>query len=193
MEQPQNVNAAMSLVLQQMKGLQDECPNRAFKKHLATVILPPTFNEHGLPVQGIWRESFIGEGCGSSRAYNIVTAVNKEGTVKRIPTLPGSTIADILLQKDGMLYAFTGATLALQAMGKPKCNEPGTITNTEFLKYEGDEATDAMPGRERRPWVEEWTVLECGTSLTIPIHFKPDATGTGITTKSEEIEARQRK
>jgi len=95
--------------------------------------------------------------------------------------LPGTSIADPILQRDAVPYAMTG----MAAIAPKDCKESPAI-NTKFKSWDSGELPDAK-GPGRRPWKEEWTVRLCGVSGVVPIHFVPDATGTTI--RSEALKA----
>lgn len=152
---------------------------------------PISFSKDGLPTAGAWRESLPVKGCGNDTILNFNFVVADDGTIKVLADLPGATHADRILQHDAVPYATTGASV--HAKGCPQF----IITNTHFDAFIVKPASTDAPAQkakpelprtpQSRPWRETWTVAGCGRKFDVPINFVPDATGTLITQKSEEI------
>lgn len=162
--------------------LPDGCAAPAFRVAAPVIVLRPArFDATGRPIAGIWHEWVEAAGCGRARRLNVMTiaAPNKAPSV--LPTLPGTTRADPLLQRDGLRYALIGAA----PLAAKDCKKVA-ITDTRFDAFEGTPAPDARPGFDPRPWRETWTVWACGKAIDVPIHFAPDATGTGIHVQPSE-------
>jgi hypothetical protein len=115
--------------------------------------------------------------------YFTATADEK---INAIVGLPGSTHADLTLQRNGVRYARMGA-MGAKNVGKD-CNH-FDVRNTKFESYGlADPATpDPGPGNRLRPWWETWTMIGCGQIIDVPIDFVPDATGTTIIQPSGAI------
>jgi hypothetical protein len=108
------------------------------------------------------------------------TFVRPDGNLQRSPMLPGSTIADILLQRDtaGMVYVNVAAHA-----GK-ECPRPQHfIEDTKFVRWDPTPIPNAKAGPNARAWDEEWTASACGKSIMLGVRFSPDATGTGFAVK----------
>ena len=111
-----------------------------------------------------------------SKTFFLFYYIVPVGSSSRTALLPGTTIADPLLQRDGIRYA----TLAAEANGpKPAGCNTVRVVDTAFGAY-GTPAPKARPGVDPRSWTENWTVDACGTSTLVKLSFLPDATGTTI-------------
>lgn len=129
---------------------------------------------------GAWKETVQATSCGKSRVHNVHTFVRPDGNLQRSPMLPGSTIADILLQRDtaGMVYVNVAAHA-----GK-ECPRPQHfIEDTKFVRWDPTPIPNAKAGPNARAWDEEWTASACGKSIMLGVRFSPDATGTGFAVK----------
>lgn len=166
--------------------LPGSCAAAAFRwTGLVSVQRPPRFDAGGQPIDGMWSEPVIATGCGVTRRLNVLTLAAPDKPPRQVGLLPGTTHADPLLQRDGLHYAFLGATLLAK-----DCKRI-IVTDTRFDDYEAPPAADAQPGRQPRPWRETWTLWACGTAIDMPIHFVPDATGTGIHVAPSEAQLRR--
>lgn len=136
----------------------------------------PTFNQAGVPVSGAWKLKTRWTGCGRSKTFNLFYNIVPGGQSSRTALLPGTTIADPLLQRDGIRYA----RLAAEANGakSPACTTVRVI-DTAFGAY-GAPAPNVRPGVDPRSWTENWTVDACGAATVVKLSFLPDATGTTI-------------
>ena len=123
----------------------------------------------GEPIAGEWREGLIASGCGAPITLNVLTQITAPATLATGFLLPGTTIADPVLQN----YA---QSFALKAAGglPPGCKD-GYVANTEFAGYESPNA-----GPKIGPWKEIWTLDLCGPPKRVLMHFIPDASGTTI-------------
>jgi hypothetical protein len=131
---------------------------------------PATFDSSGGIVAGAWRQIVTEEGCGTTRILNVFLFVQSPRQVGAVPMLPGTTHADLQLQRDAGRYVQIGAHL-------PEANCGTTyVADTAFIK----QAAVALPGAKALPWEESWTIITCTRRLEVPIHFIPDATGTTI-------------
>jgi len=136
----------------------------------------PTFNSAGMPTSGVWKLTTRWTGCGKSKTFNLFYSVAPDGRLSRSRLLPGTTLADPLLQRDGIAYA----KLAIAANNsKPSSCNNIRVADTAFDAY-GPAAPAVRPGVDPRSWSENWTVDACGTVATVKISFLPNATGTTI-------------
>jgi hypothetical protein len=97
--------------------------------------------------------------------------------------LPGSTRADILLQRDaaGMAYA------SLAAYADKGCPPSQfSIDDTKFVSVDRAPIPNARAGPNARAWNEEWTALACGKPIVLQLRFTPDATGTGFAVQKKK-------
>jgi hypothetical protein len=138
------------------------------------------FGASGQPSGGRWTETYTFDGCSQSGVFNVMTFIDKTGQIRTVGLLPGTTLASPGLQRDASEAAFIGAFLRAPAGCKP--SQLQRIIDTAFAGFSGAPAVDVPPGRDPRPWRENWTVLVCNVEVTVPLHFTPDATGTKFTT-----------
>lgn len=139
----------------------------------------PTFNSAGMPTSGAWKLKTRWTECGKSKTFSLLYNVTPDGRLSRSRLLPGTTAADPLLQRDGILYA----KLAVEAEpSKPSGCKDIRVVDTAFGAY-GPVAPAVRPGAEPRSWSESWTVNACGTAAIVAMNFLPNATGTTISAK----------
>ena len=154
----------------------DRCPAANYTTTGAVGILtPPQTDAAGRLIAGEWKEQIRESGCGADRLLNALTRAGPDGALETQPLLPGSTIADPLLQQDSVRFA-------AGAMGgmPPGCDQ-GAVTDTRFVAVEGQPpGVPPLPSDPRRPWTEVWTLQACAKRAQVEMHFKPDATGTDI-------------
>jgi hypothetical protein len=166
---PEQQQGVVNLMFAQWNALVGDCPSPSAKLVRSNVLTekPPSFDASGTPTAGEWRVVGRIEGCGVARTFNILYAFTKDGAMKRLALLPGSTAANPVLQHDGLMYAAMGmANLA------PKGCKDIKYTDTRFLGFDDGNTADTRP----RPWTEEWTVRACGVSGVVTMHFAPNAT-----------------
>ena len=133
------------------------------------VYLPIVFDRTGAPVSGEWREAVIASGCGAPVTLNVLTQITAPATLATGYLLPGSTIADPILQNAAQGVAVKAAG------GIPAGCGQAYIAKTEFIGFEGPDAA-----RQTGPWQEIWTLDLCGPPRRMALHFAPDATGVTI-------------
>lgn len=133
------------------------------------VYLPMVFDKNGEPVSGEWRESMIASGCGSSLTLNVLTQVTGPARLATGYLLPGSTIADPILQNAAQRVAVKAAG------GVPAGCKAAFIADTEFAGFEAPDAA-----KQTGPWKEVWTLDLCGPPRRTTLHFAADATGVAI-------------
>jgi len=136
---------------------------------------PVEFDAAGKPLRGAWKEIVTSEGCGFHKVFNVMSVINTDGSVKRLGLLPGTSHADMFLERDAIVQARAAAVATL-----PKDCKQVLIVDTAFVAQEGVPAAKTLPGRDPHPWREEWTLKGCDVSAIVTLHFVPDATGTGI-------------
>jgi hypothetical protein len=171
---PDQQQGFIALMGQQWRAVMPNCASPQVKNTNVFISSPPTFDQAGAPTSGAWHVVSQVEGCSEVRVINIFYLFTKDGEMKRIAALPGTTIADLALQRDSLVYAAMG-------MGKisPKDCKDTKFTNTRFVGF-GAVNPQAAPGRNNRAWTEEWTVQCCNVTGVVTMHFTPDATGTNI-------------
>lgn len=147
----------------------------------ATILQPVEFGSDGKPLKGSWKEIVTAEGCGFHKVFNVVSMINPDGSIKRIGLLPGTSHADMFLERDAILQARMAAVSVL-----PKDCTQVLIVDTAFVAQEGQPAKATVPGHDPHPWREEWTLKGCDVTAIVTLHFVPDATGTGINAAMNE-------
>ena len=155
------------------------CPSLVSSGSTVTVVKPVSFAKSGYPNAGSWRQAFPVSGCGNDTVLHIYFTATADEKINAIVGLPGSTHADLTLQRNAERYARMGAMGAKNVARD--CNH-FDVRNTKFESYGlAEPATpDPGPGNSFRPWWETWTILACGQLIDVPIDFVPDATGTTI-------------
>ena len=98
-----------------------------------------------------------------------VLVLVRAGKASVVPILPGDSYASPQLEHDAML-PLAAATVAFVPKGA-KC--PVDVLDTRLV--------GGAPAGAKTPWNEVWTVRTCGTRLTVPVQFVPDAVGPGTT------------
>jgi hypothetical protein len=137
------------------------CPGARFAQAPEVgVYLPVVFDKTGVPVSGEWREGLAVTGCGAPMMLNVLTRITAPATLATGFLLPGSTIADPILQNYAQAFALKAAG------GLPAGCTDGYVANTEFAGYEG---TDAA--QQTGPWKEIWTLDLCGPRKRVTMHF----------------------
>lgn len=158
----------------------ENCPSPQIRGMNVLIDTPPSFNSAGMPVSGGWRVVGQFEGCGKSRTMNVYYLFGADGRMRRVGMLPGSSVADVRLQRD----AVTHATMGMAKLAPKDCKDY-RYTDTRFLRFEG--ATPPTPADiGKRGWIEEWTVRACGVTGIVTMNFRPDATGTGISVELDK-------
>ena len=136
------------------------------------------FDAKGLPKSGAWWGHYPVSGCGAERIINILFRAEPSG-VRFLVTLPGRTRANVVLQRDGLTYAFVGAGTKVR-----DCKDM-EVADTAFDGFGLSSGDKKAP--ETGPWRETWTVAACGRMLAVPLEFIPDATGTTINQRPAEV------
>ena len=180
---PDQQKAVLNAMFSYWHALVPECSTPQFKQMNVIVISQPVFDATGNPTSGSWRMAGHIEGCGEDKIMNVLYWFGADGKMKMTQMLPGTTIADLLLEKDAIFYARTG----MMGLAPKDCKE-ARILDTKFIRFDGT-SPQTMPGRDNRTWSEEWTVRTCSVTGVVPMHFIPDATGTTI--HSEIVKAAQ--
>lgn len=168
------------LITQALAGLPQavfqRCPTLSSNGSKVTVLKPVSFAANGFPNAGLWKQSFPVNGCGNDTILNFYFSAASGEKIKTIVGIPGTTHADLTLQRDAVLYANLGATLAVKGC------KVFVVKNSRFESYGTlkPPVADPGPGNPRRPWWETWTMVGCNHTVDVPIDFVPDVTGTQI-------------
>jgi hypothetical protein len=159
--------------------LENPCPTATLTIENRFALYDPLqFDSSGKIISGAWKESVSENGCGQNRQLNVVIFVNATThELQAKPIFPGTTRADPVLQKDGLLYAMIAASLP----DDKDCKDM-YVMDTEFLQIVGNQ----VEGTKSPPWDELWTLSVCGKKAQVKMHFIPDKTGTTIHTNPQE-------
>lgn len=149
------------------------------QKFSVKLIAPVQFDGHRF-TSGAWRETVQATSCGKTRLHNVHTFVRSDRALQRSPMLPGSTVADLVLQGDAARMVYIN--VAAHA-GKACPPSQYFIEDTKFVRWDPTPIPNAKAGPNARAWDEEWTASACEKSMVLSVRFTPDATGTGFAVK----------
>ncbi|MEW9305851.1 MULTISPECIES: hypothetical protein [Labrys] len=154
------------------------CPTLVARDSSVTILQPVSAGPQGSPASGRWKQSFPVSGCGNDTVLNLYFSVAADGKPQAGATLPGTTLADPLLQRDALLYANLGATRAVA-----DCKN--------FLVIDTKAPASSQPpgtgGGLKAPWSETWTLSGCSRKVDVRMDFTPDSTGTTIAPRDAVI------
>jgi hypothetical protein len=151
------------------------CPQLVLAPSLMMFIKPIAFAEGAGPTAGMWKQSFPVSGCGNDTTLNIYFTA-EGGQTRSVVGLPGTTQAELVLQRDALSTVSISAKLRIK-----DCNSL-ELTNTRFEEFglKNPPTPDPGQGARFRPWWETWTVKGCNQAADIRMNFVPDATGTAF-------------
>ncbi len=154
------------------------CPTLVSNGSRVVIVKPVSFADSGYPNAGVWKQSFPVSGCGNDTIINIYFEAKADEKIDSLGAAPGTTITDLKLQADALVYALMGAKFAIMDCDSKKF----VVKNTKFEGFglANPPVPDPGPGQRARPWWETWTLTGCGRTVDVPIDFVPDATGTKI-------------
>lgn len=112
------------------------------------------------------------EGCGRRSRLNMLVAPAPGGNANVTLLLPGTTVADPLLQREGLRLVLMAVKDSAPGCDRVVVNDTST-----------DAAAIGTPpeiGSAARPWSEIWTLSACGRALAVPVRFAPGRNGTEI-------------
>jgi len=160
-----------------------KCPALRSPGSNITVLKPITFAPDGYPTAGFWLQKFPVSGCGNDTVLNFYFQATRDEKVNTIVGLPGTTLADLVLQQDAKTYA----GVALSAHG---CKGGAQVKNTHFEGFgvPNPPIADPGPGQRLRPWWETWTMVGCGRTFDVPMDFVPSEKSTQIIQPAHVIE-----
>jgi len=151
------------------------CPSARFAQAPEVgVYLPVVFDKTGVPISGEWREGLTVTGCGAPMTLNVLTQITAPATLATGFLLPGSTIADPILQNYAQAFALKAAG------GLPAGCMDGYVANTEFAGYEGADAA-----QQTGTWKEIWTLDLCGPPARVVMHFIVGASSVAVHAEPE--------
>jgi len=151
------------------------CPSLVSNGSTVTQIIPVTFGADGFPNSGLWHQRFPVSGCGNDTTLNLFFSVTPAEVVNAVIGAPGSTHADLVLERDALTYAKIGALTGALC-------KSAEIKDTKFENYgvRNPPIADPGPGSHLRPWWEIWTMVGCGDTIEVPLDFVPQLRGTQI-------------
>jgi hypothetical protein len=152
------------------------CPTLVSNGSHVTVLRPAGFAPDGYPTSGVWKQVFPVTGCGNDTILNLYFSARADEKVDVLIGDPGTTHADLTLQRDALPFAMTGASLVVKG-----CKDFAvTTTRFEAFGVPNPPIHDPGPAQPLRPWWETWTMAGCGRKADVPMDFVPDETGTKI-------------
>ena len=169
---PEQRQAVIGEMGQQWRTIFENCPSPKLQGMNVLISTLPKLDSDGTPVSGEWRMVGRVEGCGETRILSVEYLFTQDGQMKRLALLPGTTVANLRLQHDALMYAAAG----MAKLSPKDCKDIKDI-DTKFVGFEDTGPTSGAGGR---PWTEEWTVRACGVTGIVTMHFAPDPTGTTI-------------
>ena len=180
-QSPSTKQAVSEIMLNQASHMPNWCGSMKFVPQDIIVVSQPLFDELGIIQRGVWKDIWTSQGCASDRTFNVLTIV-QNGNVNRVPLLPGSSHADLQLQRDAMSYA-----IAATGTHGSQCSN-STVIDTIYV---GPENAALPAPNANQAWREDWSVTGCGTTSIVAVHFAPDAVG-GIAIHANPSETRMR-
>lgn len=152
------------------------CPSLVSNGSTVTVLKAPSFSVDGYPTSGVWKQSFPVSGCGNDTSINFIFFAQSNEKITSMIAAPGDTHADPVLQRDTMRYVIMVAKSQAADCSSPHLRT--TQFDGRLNAHEGSINSQTTLGG----WRETWTVSACGRSLSVPVTFLTDATGTRIVT-----------
>ena len=155
--------------------MQNPCPTAHYTiARKFSLYLPVGLDGAGNISSGAWKQMVDAEGCGVRRVLNVLVSAQDAKGLSITPLLPGSTHADMVLQRDAVKFA--AQALATVPGGREANCKVGYVADTEFIAQEDT----VEPGGKGPAWREMWTLASCTQKMLVPMRFIPDATGTSI-------------
>ncbi|WP_189046410.1 hypothetical protein [Aliidongia dinghuensis] len=159
--------AVLKVAAAQAQGLPAPCAAARYRPAGdVDLYRPPQFDGGGRIIHGLWREQVLAEGCGTMELLNIFSLATASGEPELLGGLPGTTRADLVIQKQA---------LPLAAKGLP----PEAAQCRDVHVVDTVLAPDA-PADRHMPWHETWTVLACDKAYPVPLNFTPSSDGATI-------------
>lgn len=161
-----------------------QCPALKSGNSNLLIIKPVSFGQSGYPNGGAWKQTFPVSGCGNDTILNLYFFAGADEKVNTAIGIPGTTLADPILQRDAVQYANIGSSLAA------KDCKLFLVKNTKFESFglSIPPTPDPGPSQRFRPWWETWTMVGCNRTFRTPMNFIPDAKGTRVVQPGGVIE-----
>lgn len=146
------------------------------------VLVPVELASQG--VSGRWTERWTVDRCGVAVPYvvkfdrapdgDLDVSMQREVSEAETPTLPGSTIADRILQRDTLAF-LTQRDLS-EAGPEARCRIRKVVATELLVPLEGSQLEGDRPIAGQ--WVERWTLDRCGAPVAYVIRFNTTRKGT---------------
>jgi hypothetical protein len=145
------------------------CPPVATDRSSVRVLQPISFADNGLPIEGVWKQSFPQASCRGGLVQNFLFTANADQRIRTLILEPGDGIAEPRVQVE----AFHSAVASVQASGA--CQSLHVLdTHFDAFDHGGKAEPDPAPGAAVDiPWRETWTLGGCGSAWTVPMQFTP--------------------
>ena len=153
------------------------CPAFVSSGSQITILTPVSYSANGFPIAGVWRHRFPVSGCGNDTIWTLYASAGADEKIGIVIAAPGTTAADLTLQRDAYRYVTLQAGLIAK-----DCKSSFPVMNTKFEGFglANPKMDDPGEGQPHRPWRETWTVIGCGRQIDVPLNFIPDGKGTQI-------------
>ena len=146
------------------------------------VLVPVELAAQG--VSGRWTERWTVDRCGVAVPYVVKFGRDRDGDLDvsmqrevsdaEAATVPGTTIADPVLQRDTL--AFLAQKDLWDAGPEARCRTRKIVATEVLTPLDGGEVEGSRPVAGR--WVERWTLDRCGASVDYVIRFNTTRKGT---------------
>ena len=146
------------------------------------VLVPVELAAQG--VSGRWTERWTVDRCGVAVPYvvkfdrardgDLDVSMQREVSDAEAATVPGTTIADPVLQRD--MLAFLAQKDLWDAGPEARCRTRKIVATEVLTPLDGGEVEGSRPVAGR--WVERWTLDRCGASVDYVIRFNTTRKGT---------------
>jgi hypothetical protein len=146
------------------------------------VLVPVELAAQG--VSGRWTERWTVDRCGVAVPYvvkfdraregDLDVSMQREVSDAEAATVPGTTIADPVLQRDTL--AFLAQKDLWDAGPEARCRTRKIVATEVLTPLDGGEVEGSRPVAGR--WVERWTLDRCGASVDYVIRFNTTRKGT---------------
>jgi hypothetical protein len=182
-----NSKANKDLIVRALTGVPPEvfptCPGLGPTRSRVEVEKSISFDPDGVPNAGAWWERLPVHGCGNDTVLNVHFQARGDGTIDAQFAMPGTTHADLDLQRDAVQYAI------IAAGSRAKDCRQFYVRNTLFGGHGLRKPLAYDPGKDAqsRAWWETWTVTGCNRSFDVLMEFVPDAKGTKVIQPQGEV------
>lgn len=145
------------------------CPKLAVGASQIEIVEPVAMGPKGVPVSGLWKQTFPVSGCGNDTTLNLFFRAGANGLIETLPGVPGGTHADLRLQADARPIAVTAAGLTVMGCGR------FDVLDSRFDGFDGEAAEGG-----KRAWTETWSLGGCDRVVLVGLAFQPEGTGMRV-------------